>query len=351
LISFFLVLSTTIDNKKGENINGNSDEITPMDGDQQTSMISQSHIDDDIVEIQGLFKIILSEISNISKFLETSTNDDSYSCTCQCHKPSSPLNNEYLLFEQALKQSRLDQQHERSLNNNRLIQTLKRQHEELINIYQQNKTQKQTSPTTIDREQQTNKLHLQDSQIQTDSTTINNSNKVLPKQEQKSLVIPTMNSNNNGTSSSTRNYSSIFNSVQTSSASASTLQQIIPRLSANAIATTTVTNKTSTVTTKTAIVTNTQATTPIPPPASTAASSHDLVDLTEDEDDNTNRASIPRTAATRQVNDVFFSFLFRYKYFSYQQSTSSAHTPTASPSATTTPTTPVAATATRIRMF
>ncbi|CAF4711383.1 unnamed protein product, partial [Rotaria magnacalcarata] len=80
-----------------------------------------------------------------------------------CHKPNSPHNNDYVQFEQALKQARLEQQQERSLNNNRLIQTLKRQHEELLNIYQQNKSLKQFNLTKIDREQQTTKLNQNDS--------------------------------------------------------------------------------------------------------------------------------------------------------------------------------------------
>ncbi|CAF3658534.1 unnamed protein product [Rotaria sordida] len=294
-------LSTKIDNKIEENVNNNVQEITPMESDQPISIISRSQIDDDLVEFQ-----------------ETSNNDDSPTCTCQCHKSNSPLNNEYFLFEQALKQARLEQQQESSLTNNRLIQTLKRQHEELINIYQQNKIQKQVNLTKIDREQQTIKLHQHDSQVQTDLTTINNS-KISPKQ-QKSIIIPTMNShttNNNGILTATRNYNTVYNSIQTSSSSSSStssLQQIIPRLSANALATTTITNKTSTVTTKSAIVTNSQSTNSLPPPPPpppsqppppallSTATSHDVVDLTEeDEDDNTNRTpTAQRITSTRQ---------------------------------------------------
>jgi hypothetical protein len=241
-------------------------------------------------------------------FLATSSNDNSHICTCQCHKSHSPINNDYLLFEQALKQTRLEQEQEKSLNNNRLIQTLKRQHDELMNIYQQNKNQKQLNTTKIDREQQTIKLHLHDSQIQTDVTTMNNS-KISSQQQQKSVVIPTINSNTNGPLTATRNSTGLFNSNQTSSSSS--LQQIIPRLSSNAIATTTVTNKTSIVTTKTAIVTNSQATPPPPPPPVSTANPHDIVDLTEeDEDDNSNRVATQRTAPTRQVYLVYFFFLF-----------------------------------------
>jgi hypothetical protein len=180
-----------------------------------------------------------------------------------------------------------------------------------MNIYKQNQNQKQLNVTKIDREQQTIKLHLHDSQIQTDVPTINNS-KTLSPQQQKCLVISTMNShntNNNGSLTATRNHSAFNNSNQTSSSSS--LQQIIPRLSANAIATTTITNKTSTITTKTAIVTNSQATPPHPPlPPPSTAVPHDIVDLTEeDEDDNNSRVPTQRTTPIRQVNSVSFFFL------------------------------------------
>ncbi|CAF1300568.1 unnamed protein product [Rotaria sp. Silwood1] len=308
-------LSTKIDNKIEENVNNNDQETTPMESDPPISITSRSRIDDDIVEIQ-----------------ETSNNDNSHTCTCQCHKSNSPLNNEYFLFEQALKQARLEQQQERSLTNNRLIQTLKRQHEELINIYQQNKIQKQINLTKIDREQQTIKLNQHDSQVQTDFTTINNS-KISPKQ-QKSLIIPTLTSHttnhNNATLTATRNYNNTtYNSIQTSSSSStSSLQQIIPRLSANAIATTTITNKTSTVTTKSAIVTNSQATTSLPPPpplpaVSSTATPHDVVDLTEeDEDDNTNRTSTAQRITPNRQSTTFI------------QSSTSTTTPIATTTAT-----------------
>ncbi len=67
------------------------------------------------------------------------------------------------MFEQALRQTREEQQHERSLNNNHLIQTLKRQHQELLDLYH-----RQLSINKIDREQQTNHINQNDSQIQTD---------------------------------------------------------------------------------------------------------------------------------------------------------------------------------------
>lgn len=69
------------------------------------------------------------------------------------------------MFEQALRQTR--QEHKPSFkNNNHLIQTLKRQHQELLNLYQ-----RQLSINKIDREQQTIHVNQHDSQIQTDVTT------------------------------------------------------------------------------------------------------------------------------------------------------------------------------------
>jgi len=49
------------------------------------------------------------------------------------------------------------------LDNNHLIQTLKRQHQELLDLYH-----RQLSINKIDREQQTNHINQNDSQIQTD---------------------------------------------------------------------------------------------------------------------------------------------------------------------------------------
>lgn len=188
---------------------------------------------------------------------------------------------------------------------------LKRQHDELMNVYQQN--QKQTTKTKIDREQQTIKLHLHDSQMQTDMTTNHNS-KI--SSQPKSMISPTLNSHNNGPLTATRNYPIFSNSNSTSSNSS--LQQMIPRLSTNTVATTIVTNKTTT-TTKTAIVTNSQAAI-LSPSTSSTATSHDIVDLTEeDEDDNSSRvSSTQRTAPLRQVDFVYLFVLFRNDFFFYQ---------------------------------
>jgi hypothetical protein len=67
------------------------------------------------------------------------------------------------LFEQALRQTRQEQQQEQSLNNNHLMQILKRQHQELMNSYH-----RQLHINKIDREQQTIHINQHDSQIQTD---------------------------------------------------------------------------------------------------------------------------------------------------------------------------------------
>ncbi|CAF5159345.1 unnamed protein product, partial [Rotaria magnacalcarata] len=186
---------------------------------------------------------------------------------------------------------------------------LKRQHEELLNIYQQNKSLKQFNLTKIDREQQTTKLNQNDSQVQTDVTSINNNKLLVPKQ-QKPLIIPiagshtSNNNNNNGPLLATRN-NSVYNSTLS-------LPQVASRSSSTAIATTTITSKTSTVTIKSATVTNAQAITsnslaPPPPPPTTAPPllsttiPHDVVDLTEeDEDDTTHRLPAQRITATRQ---------------------------------------------------
>ncbi len=59
---YFLVLFPTINNRIEENVNRSSDETIPMECDQQASMISSSHIDDDIIEIEGLLNIFYDTI-------------------------------------------------------------------------------------------------------------------------------------------------------------------------------------------------------------------------------------------------------------------------------------------------
>lgn len=263
------------------------------------------------VRLVALFR---SHAEHVSLAISTQT---SSSCNCQCHLSTTPLNNEFVLFEQALKQIRLEQEQEKSLTNNHLIQTLKRQHDELLSIYQQNKIIKPTTAsiatTRIDREQQTIKLRSNDSQIQTDL-----SNPPAQKQQQKPTVIPTANVSNvhtNGLLTATRIHNNLHNSHPTPSPS---LHQTRPRLSANAV-TNTATHQASTATRKTLAVTNSSAVpvpapvlapvpvpvpTPAPaPPPLPAAVSHDVVDLTEeDEDETSSRVPIQRAAPpVRQV--------------------------------------------------
>ena len=79
-------------------------------------------------------------------------------CTYVCRQITSDsilINSvdEYNLFEQALQKIRQEEQCERSLSSNPLIQTLKRQHRELMNIYH-----KQFRKNKIDQEQQKNSI-------------------------------------------------------------------------------------------------------------------------------------------------------------------------------------------------
>ena len=206
---------------------------------------------------------------------------------------SSLLTNEYVLFEQALKQTRKEQEQERSLNKNRLLQTLKRQHEELLSLYQQSKSSKPHDLSRTDREQQTIRLHSNDSQIQTDFSTTNSTavsgHKSIPVATTNGIVSHTT----NGPLTATRNHS-------TGQSAGPSLQQVRPRLSTNATVTT-VAPKTSTVTSKPA-VTSTTPSVPSPTPA-LPAGSHDVVDLTEedDEDDQSRETPSQRTAPIRQV--------------------------------------------------
>ena len=92
----------------------------------------------------------------------------SHSCHCDCHQSMRTMTStdEYLLFEQALQQTRQEQEQEQQQHafaTNRLLQTLKQQHEELMTFYQQ-----QVQTKRIDREQQTVSVGHQDFQIQTD---------------------------------------------------------------------------------------------------------------------------------------------------------------------------------------
>ncbi len=58
------MLFPTINNRIEENVNRSSDETIPMEYDQQASTILSSHIDDDIIEIEGLLKIFMTQSIN-----------------------------------------------------------------------------------------------------------------------------------------------------------------------------------------------------------------------------------------------------------------------------------------------
>lgn len=179
---------------------------------------------------------------------------DTHSCACQCHQSDRLLSNDYILFEQALKQTRFEQ--EKLVNKNRLIQTLKRQHDELMQIYQQNKYSKQQyqQQTKVDREQQTIQLDRQDSPVQTDMTTFAQKKISTCQQQQKS----------NATKLSNTQIPSRFPST-----SSSTL--------------------------------------PLPPPPPTTTTivvntnnSHEIVDLTEEDDDDEDNHTSQIPTPTRQ---------------------------------------------------
>jgi hypothetical protein len=103
--------------------------------------------------------------------------------------------------------------------------------------------------------------------------------------------------------------------------SSSTLQQIIPRLPANIVAAAAVTSKKPTAATKTATVANSQSIPPLPPPpaplpSTSTTAPHVVVDLTEeDEDDTSSRIPPQRTTPIRQVNKGVFSFFSCMKFF------------------------------------
>jgi hypothetical protein len=244
----------------------------------------------------------------------STSNIQSPSCTCQCHQSTSNSlltnpSSEYLLFEQALRQTREEQQQERSLNNNHLIQVLKRQHQELLNLYN-----RQLSINKIDREQQTNHINQHDSQIQTDLITIQQQQNYKPNiqvhinifnniviffyfQQQVNGTHSTPNSKG-PTVPAPRPFNSFLTPIRTTGPS---LQQLIPCLTTTTATTTMLTNKTSMIK-KTIPVAKTS---PHPPPSTSAPVSHDVVDLTEDDDDNANRAVTQKNSPIKLVSTLF----------------------------------------------
>ncbi|CAF0764901.1 unnamed protein product [Adineta ricciae] len=260
-----LLPSIATENQTETNVYTNVCENTPMECEGQVSTHLQSHVDDDIVEIEATSNAFRSD-----------------SCMCLCHKPVLSANDDYILFERALIQIRQKQQQERLLNNNCILQTLKRQHEELINIYQQNKNPKSSTATKIDQEQQT-KSNVRDSQIQTDTAPIRNGK----AESQYKPTLSSQSTNNSHFSQTTsRTYTTAFNTTSTG-----------------------VVSKKSTMITKTTVISNNQSNVPsVLPPSpvssntSTSNTSHDVVDLTEeDEDDDANsQISTSRPVPIRQ---------------------------------------------------
>ncbi|CAF1352884.1 unnamed protein product [Adineta ricciae] len=257
----------TVNEVHTRDVTSSINEDASMESEHQSSILSQSHTndDDDIVEIE-----------NVSR-----SDPHPTLCTCQCHHNAPNSTADYLLFEQALRQTRQEQQQERSLNNNRLIQTLKRQHQELMTFYQ-----RQLYINKIDREQQTIQINHNDTQIQTDISTIQ----------------PTISKSNtlqaNGKHSTpntkapaavpVRPFNSFLTPIRTKGPS---LQQLIPCL------TTTTTSTTTTITNKISMIKK---------PATVPIISQDVVDLTEEDDDDNSR-NRPSTSSRPQQNPVTIS--------------------------------------------
>ncbi|CAF1412894.1 unnamed protein product [Rotaria sordida] len=277
---------STINDVQMEDITRSLTEQTSMESDQQSSILSQ-------------FDIIEPE--------ESISTSHAHLCTCQCHQTTSNSviinpTNEYILFERILQQTRQEEQEKQILNNNnRLLQTLKHQHQELMNFYQ-----KQTNINKIDREQQTIHIDQQDSQIQTDSTTIQQ------QQNSKSNVYVYVNGINPVPTpkifptTNPRPFNTFLTPIRTTGPS---LQQLIPCLTTtNTASTITLTNKTSIIKKITSIpIINSHPPPPPPPPplpppplvtSSLSSTSHDIVDLTEEDDDHTNKISTEKISST-----------------------------------------------------
>ena len=142
-----------------------------VSSDRSSSYHSTSQLDAEGTEMDGQQKSILLQESPLSLSRHLASNSSlstvhSPSCHCECHQSTRTMTSTdaYLLFEQALQQTRLEQ--EQAFAASRLLQTLKQQHEELLSFYQ-----KQVQTEKIDREQQTISVHRQDFQIQTDLIT------------------------------------------------------------------------------------------------------------------------------------------------------------------------------------
>ncbi|CAF1209048.1 unnamed protein product [Rotaria sp. Silwood1] len=282
-------ISTTHDVQM-EDITRSLNEQISMESDEPSSILSQSQTDDDFIEGE-----------------ESTSNTNEHLCACQCHQIATNSiiinpTNEYLLFEQALKQTRQEEQQKQSINNNHLVQTLKLQHQDLINFYH-----KQINLNKIDREQQTNQINQHDSQIQTDLTPIQQQQQQNPKSNIyvyvngiNSVPIPKV-----IPATTLRPFNSFLTPIRTTGPS---LQQLIPCLTTTNTATTiTLTNKTSIVKKVMSIPTINSHPSP-PVTTSTSATSHDIVDLTEEDDDNnTNKLSTEKISSTKLEQNSILS--------------------------------------------
>lgn len=213
----------------------------------------QPNQDDDIVEIERKHLFILKKIEYFSFKLALHSNLQSHSCSCQCHQSTSQTlisnsTNDYFIFEQALRQTR--QEHQETIQNNQVLQTLKNQHSELMKLYH-----RQLYLSKIDREQQTNQFDRHDQFVQTDISTITQSTQVqqvngtthMNSNAKVELAVPRINNH------------FVPIPVRTTGPS---LQQIIPCLT----------------------TTNPTMIKKQPQPVSTS-NSHDIVDLTEEDEE------------------------------------------------------------------
>ena len=122
-------------------------------------------IDDLLTRIdQDLQASFQSEMS-----VDSDEEESSCPCTCSCHQNPNATNqsdqlDDLLRFEQALEQTRHEEQAQRAKKNTQLLQLLKQQHDELMNFYL-----KQIQIQKIDREQQTSPIAQRHFQGQTDT--------------------------------------------------------------------------------------------------------------------------------------------------------------------------------------
>ena len=205
--------------------------------------------------------------------IDSNDEDSSSSCICTCHRNSdanvktrSTDFDDLLRFQQALEQTRLEEQLERTKKNSKLLQLLKDQHDDLMKFYL-----KQIQIKKIDREQQTSPIEQRNFHGQTDSFV-----SPLPIHPIRPIR----------PSTPTRSFPNTF--LTPISTIGPSLQDLIPCL-------TTIPRSVLRPTTTT-----------------TMNKSHDIVDLTEDDEDKeaeqqkrkSNQRSIPSTNGTNPVPSI-----------------------------------------------